>query len=287
MKTEDVKKLSPEERLLYWINERESIRRKKALGLPAPWTDDEILQTYRFCNVRRMDDKVSDWLLRNWYRPYRDHENTVVAVALARMFNLPSTLLAIQKLVYQDGTPDWQEVISKVQQMRAIGNNVFNGAYVVSTSGNKADKVEWVVTKYVQPLVSINVPGSSLQDAVTVLAGCYGFSTFMAGQVAADLRWAMSGVWSDRNTWAAIGPGSRRGMNRLKERPVEAPLRQEQFTEELQEIMERLGSKLSKDLTKRLEAIDYQNCLCEYDKYNRVLLGEGRPKQLYKAGEGL
>lgn len=31
----------------------------------------------------------------------------------------------------------------------------------------------------------------------------------------------------------------------------------------------------------RLSAQDLQNCLCEFDKYERVRLGEGRPKQLY------
>jgi len=30
----------------------------------------------------------------------------------------------------------------------------------------------------------------------------------------------------------------------------------------------------------RLEAIDYQNCLCEFDKYERALQG-GRPKRNY------
>jgi hypothetical protein len=38
---------------------------------------------------------------------------------------------------------------------------------------------------------------------------------------------------------------------------------------------------LPMSITKRLEAIDWQNCCCEYDKYSRTLFGEGRPKQRY------
>lgn len=34
-------------------------------------------------------------------------------------------------------------------------------------------------------------------------------------------------------------------------------------------------------LDKKLCAQDIQNCLCEFDKYERVRLGEGAPKQRY------
>ena len=54
-----VKSMTPLNRLVYFITEREAIRLKKEAGEPKPWTSDPILQQYRFCNVRRMDDKVS------------------------------------------------------------------------------------------------------------------------------------------------------------------------------------------------------------------------------------
>lgn len=279
MKTEDVKKLSPEERLLYWINERESIRRKKTLGLPAPWTDDEILQTYRFTCVRRMDDKVSDWLLRNWYRPYKDHENIVLAAVLARMLNNTESLTEI-------GFPkEWEpdSLVEKLNSRVVRGLKNFSGAYMITGTlgGTKVEQVIYKVADYMykNPL---EIDGKSMEEAVKSLIPYPGFSSFMAGQVVADLRWAMSGAWADKRRWAPIGPGSKRGMNRLKERPTDALLSQGQFLGELLEMISWLESKLPKDLTKRLEAIDYQSCLCELDKYTRALLGEGRPKQLYK-----
>ena len=78
-------KKDPKNRFLYWIKERESIRKKKEAGNPKPWTDDPILQNYRFCNVRRMDDTVSQWLLKNWYEPYFDHPNMLSAAGLSSM----------------------------------------------------------------------------------------------------------------------------------------------------------------------------------------------------------
>lgn len=267
------------DRLVYWINERESIRRKRALGLSPPWTDDPILQKYRFCNVRRMDDKVSRWLYQNWYKPYRDHPNMLVAVGAARFFNLPSTLEHLTKMVF--GKLDFEKI---VQVVRGLPRPVFNGAYVVSTSGNNTEKIGFVVERYISPLRSIQVDTVGMEKMYGVLLGCYGISSFMAGQIVTDLRWALSGRWSDRKTWAAVGPGSRRGINRLRGRALDYPLSQQQFSEELAAVIEVLGGVLSSDTVKRLEAMDYQNCLCEYDKYERVRLGEGRPKQLYRYG---
>jgi len=103
----------------------------------------------------------------------------------------------------------------------------------------------------------------------------------MAGQVVADLRWAMKGKWRDRNRWAPIGPGSRRGLNRLLEQDIKTPVKQEEFVKRLRQMIVTCEAFLPIELTNRMEAMDWQNCLCEFDKYSRVLLGEGRPKQLY------
>ena len=51
--------------LIDFTNERELIRKRKEAGLTV-LTDDEILGKYRFCNVRRRDDRVTAWLLKNY-----------------------------------------------------------------------------------------------------------------------------------------------------------------------------------------------------------------------------
>ena len=52
---------------LYWYFacERQNIFWKKLNGEEAPWTDDDILQTYKFCNSYRVNDRVSQYLLKN------------------------------------------------------------------------------------------------------------------------------------------------------------------------------------------------------------------------------
>lgn len=286
MNIEEVKKLDPFERLVYWITERESIRLKKEAGEPRPWTDDDILNTYRFCNVRRMDDRVSQWLLKNWYEPYRDHKNIVLACVLARHFNQPSTLEAI-------GFPEvWNRqtvgrMFERVEKLR-LERAVFNGAYMIRAGSDWSNKVEMVFYETVQQFVPqlSDLVFHSVESAVTCFSCYRNLGTFMAGQIVADLRWATSWRFKDRLRWAAIGPGSRRGMNRLLGRDIKSFMGQEEFNHWFgTEVLENVKSLIPRSISKRLEAIDYQNCLCEFDKYERTLFDGRRPKQLYKTNK--
>ena len=276
--------LDTEERFLYWIKERESIRRKKELGLDPPYTDDEILQRYRFCNVRRIDDRVSQWLLKNWYRKHRDSENMLFACVVARHFNKIETL---KDIGFPEGDP-----YSEVERIRGLltgRSNVFGPAYVISGGTGKVPgvsrtKLEVVLDSVILPIVKDppEIDDSSIKNSVESLVGYPGMGWFMSGQVVADLRWALTGKWSDKNRWAAKGPGSCRGMCRLLGVSVNKNrYSQEEFLVNLTERVIPLVKSRLPDIAKRMEAIDYQNCLCEFDKYSRVLLGEGRPKRLY------
>ena len=77
---------------LHWIRERENARVNKTQGKPKPWTEDPIIQQYRFCNVEREKDTVSQWIHSNWCEPNVDHPNLVFAMVVARLFNWPPTL---------------------------------------------------------------------------------------------------------------------------------------------------------------------------------------------------
>lgn len=281
MKIEQVRLLSPVDRFCYWISERESIRLKRAAGEPAPWTDDEILQRFRFCNVRRMDDRVSQWLLENWYEPYFGHPNMSTAIILARQLNRIETMEEV-------GFPDrWNpKRVEKILNARvARGEKNFSAAYMI-TGTLGGTKIQQIVWKVVDALHQ-NKPTlhrDSLEDTWRGLLPYAGFSSFIAGQFVADLRWAVNGTWSDKNSWAPMGPGSRRGINRLAGRDLNFRIRQEQFLTELENLRGTCLKKLPVSITDRMELMDWQNCLCEFDKYTRTLLDGRRPKQLYRGG---
>ena len=50
--------------------ERQEIYFKRLRGEPEPWTEDDVLRRYRFTNVYRAADRVSQYLIRNVI--YRD-----------------------------------------------------------------------------------------------------------------------------------------------------------------------------------------------------------------------
>lgn len=278
MKIEKVKKLNSVERWLYWIEERESIRKKRKSILP--WTDDTILQRNRFCNVRRMDDKVSQWLLHNWYEPNFNHQNMLFACTLARIFNQPETLESI-------GFPtkiDVDKIQTKLLKRQADGKRNFNGAYIVSTNGLSGNKVEILCEKLLKPMSQRQLSQtSSLEALCDDLRQQWGISTFLAGQISADLRWAVEGSWYDRNVWAPKGPGSIRGVLRLFGENPKGSMTQEEFLGRLDWASDTIEANLP-DIRKRIEAIDIQNTFCEFDKYERVLWGQGRAKQRYPGG---
>lgn len=281
MKIDKVRKLKPIERLVYFIQEREAIRLKREGGENPPFTDDEILQLYRFCNVRRADDTVSKWLQTNWYTPYKDHEDIVPAVALARFINKPDSLEEITSLVF--GSEYNTKAIKKTLRLLKLnGATVFNGAYIVRGNDGE-DKISSVVDYYVQPLVDSPpiIHRGSMELTHGELMQYHGMGSFMAGQIVADLRWAMTGTWLDKMDWAPIGPGSAKGMNVTIGREPKFNLKQKQFLEELKELWKTLKKNLPKSITSRLELHDIQNCCCEGWKYHKAIMGLGFPKRRY------
>lgn len=267
-------------KLVYWITEREAIRLKKEKGEPAPWTEDSLLSIYRFCNVRRKDDRVSQWLLKSLYVE-EDHPLLWLQACVARWINWPPMLEELQEMWnYNTLKPAWFTAVGDMIDARvARGEKAWTGAYMITarTLPVGMAKGRWIMESTIKPLYDakdqfetfFSKHYRSVEEAIKLFDGKFNHGPFMAGQIVAD--WTYTPLLSnatDLYTWAPIGPGSLRGMNRLHDRPLEGALKQVQFTDELQELMSRLvdTAPLVYDLT----AMDVQNCLCEFDKYCRL-----------------
>jgi hypothetical protein len=268
--------------LAKFIHERESIRLKKEAGAPRPWTKDPILNTYRFCNVHREDDRVTRWISDNWRTPHADHPDLWFLMTFARLFNLPSTLEAVGAANVLNWKPE--KVRAKLHELRKRGP-IFNGAYIVSTNGKSMDKVDYLIQYVLGPLwvnrkVIRPLPGKTLATYHKLLMGYDGMGSFMAAQVIADLKYVEPLKSApDWETWAASGPGSRRGLNRVFMYGTNMPWHEESWLQHLTLLRADLLPRL---VDMELHTQDLQNCLCEFDKMERVHLDEGRPKQLYK-----
>jgi hypothetical protein len=241
---------------------------------------DPIISEWRFCNVRRNDDRVTKFVL-NWLKQYPE-EYHWFAATVARFFNNEETLTAIQDAVVPF---DPERMRSFLKQRADAGLRNFNAAYIVSTNGRSMNKIDYIMDVVLIPmwvkrvdLMKRMAQMDSMEEIHALLTRWHGLGSFMAAQVLADIKYSTQNNWIDFHTFAASGPGSRRGLNRVMERHVNAPWREQEFRKTLRELRDKVNVRLNME---PLTAQDLQNCLCEFDKYERIRLGEGRPKQRY------
>lgn len=263
------------------VRERHRVAKEAGRKVDRP---DPIISTFRFCNVRRNDDRVTKWVHENYLDRWRDAPDLWFALLVARLFNNEETLEAIEKGIL----PFKPEYLRTTLHHRSnkMGLKNFNAAYIVSTNGRAMDKVDYVIDYVLAPAwkergyVSGSLARATALDAAhQILKGLNGLASFMAAQVVADLKYAAPDKWEDFYSFAASGPGSRRGLNRVLGLDKDAPMPELVFRQRLAVLWGKVNARLkwAQDLT----AQDLQNCLCEFDKYERARTGDGRPKQLY------
>lgn len=230
-----------------------------------------------------MDDKVSKWLFKHWYPRNASSGDFVIAAALARLINWPDTLAFISG-GKRFSKWDAERTLNALDLYKSRGHKVFTGAYIINGArgGSKTKQVVDNIDVLAKQAKSVVVP-SYMESTFLNLQGYPGLGSFMAGQIVADLRWTNAMHYPlDTLTWAPIGPGSRRGMRRLLGKPAQGNMTQKEFEPLLRELVTEFVQKQTDIWNDRgLEAMDVQNCLCEFDKYSRVLNGEGTPRSLY------
>ena len=282
---------------LYFVEERENIRLRKEGGEAAPWTTDPILQEYRFCNIRRKDDRVSRWLLNNWYNQFSPTSVDMWFIAaIARMINWPPTLQALLESgvvssLVEGFDPDRFSSTLELIHAAHGGGKTYTSAYMLYAGGRgpfkgvrKSDFIAYYLlgglrenAHHIRNAVFTN----SIRKVVNEIRQSFGLNTFMAGQIAADLTYlpGQLDTATDLYTYAPQGPGSLAGLNRLHNRKLTALWDTEEWCQELIRLNRLIQSKLKiTDLTLH----DVQNILCETSKMFRVRDGRGKPRSKYK-----
>jgi hypothetical protein len=277
-----------------WMEARETIRLKRAAREPGPWTSDPILSTYRFTNVMREHDRVSVWIHNNITTPFLNSEHLWITLALARQINAIDSLADILLSGVLPRTR-WtyralQQVWKLLDDRKAAGKLVFTSAYMIHADSSPAtsdiwrSKAHYVVMMVVGQLLGKTPPLTSLEAFTKFLSQYESWGGFMAYEVACDLRWAKG--WLDTApdiyTWANPGPGAKRGLNRIHDRALNAPVRVEQQITEMRYLLRFARERNWKvKWTRPFEMRDIEHSLCEFDKYQRVLRNEGKPKQKF------
>lgn len=123
---------------------------------------------------------------------------------------------------------------------------------------------------------------------------------FTSYEIVTDLRHTkLMGHAKDHMTWANPGPGAMRGLNRIHGRPLNKKLKKDDFVAEMRDLLAKSRSEqywpqhsyndtyvkfqgVDLDIPvsdwPTMEMRDIEHTLCEFDKYMRTKLGEGRPR---------
>lgn len=267
--------------LFYVAKERQLVHVRKESGQRKPWTTDSILQRFRFANVYREQDKTTRWIAQNWREPHRKDKDVWFAMVVSRQFNLPKTLEAMGYPIPWDAN----KVVTLLRERNAAGTPIFNSAYkVIGGMPGKMPTLDFVVNYVINPMwenrkriqEAIQASSSSLSLVHTALQEFRGMGKFMAAQIIAELKYTdLLCRAADWYTWAAPGPGSMRGLNRVLHKDFNSGWKDSVWHSELMKIYPAAYSFAEDNGMPGLQAQDFQGWLCEFDKYERVRLGEG------------
>jgi hypothetical protein len=243
-----------------FILERERVRIAKAAGDSKPWTNDKILQTYHFCNVRRADDRVTKWIGK-WAKNWKDQDRWF-AYAVARWFNEPDTLSLLPT------TFDRVRYRAVLEVMLSNKQKMFRASYIINGYPGMPKYLS-VLNKVLWPLWEagpVAVDYSSMQGSHSKLMAFDGMGSFMAGQIVADWQTFGTILGLDRNRWAPIGPGSAKGIQWVF--GLDKLPKQDEAVELMIQARDWLDQRNPKVID-RLILHDVQNCFCEMSKYVR------------------
>ena len=277
---------SPIKRFFWYMTERENIRKNKLAGKSWPWTKDEILQKYKFTNVKREHDRTSQLFLNEIYTPNFNatREQILLNCAIARYFG---TIEFMRELGWQkDFHPRY--IKSTAVALRKEDKRVYTGAYIIPSGGRYGPKIDFIVNVMLKGLWEnmdkLTKNWEDWEDFHNELYKRDGFggSGFIAKEVALDTMF-FKNFWpsppKDITFWTHVGPGSKRGAAYILNRPGESL-----NTAKTLEVIKSLWGWHQKYLPDGFVPLilhDIQFSLCEFSKYERTRLGLGRPKAMY------
>ena len=268
---------------LYWYfaYERQNIFIKKKNGEKPPWTNDKILQEYKFCNSYRVNDRVSQYLLKNVIYNGQDYskEDMLFRILLFKLFNKESTWELLIKNLKDIKLKDFDFLKCSEILNDAISKkeSIYNDAYI-----SCATKAFGYERKHENHLALLNkifnvdksykkiLEAKTMQEAFNILKTYPLIGNFMAYQLVTDINYSDIVNWQE-SEFTMAGPGAIRGIKKcfidkgnLSNEDIIRYMYENQNYE-----FKRLNLDFKKIKDRPLKLIDCQNIFCELDKYCR------------------
>jgi hypothetical protein len=276
---------------LYWkfAAERQKAFEARVAGSSWPWTEDRILQEYKFCNVYRAADRVSQHLIRNV--AYLDDDATLgdrlFQIVAFRTFSNIKTWNTVCELLGR--SPRVADLKSgafedSLTQTKDKNGGLYTGAFILCATNafgrslKHLNHVELFKDMFLRAgLADQLLTAESLREIYDLLHTFPLMGDFMSYQIAIDLNYSAHINFSE-DDFTQPGPGAVRGIKKVFSdlgglTPQEAIMWMVDCQEE---EFERLGHRFDGLWGRRIHAIDAQNLFCETDKYCREAVPELR-----------
>lgn len=266
----------------YWrfAAKRQDLFMRRVTGAPSPWTDDPILASYRFTNVYRAADRVSQYLIRHViYDGPQAKDEIFFRVMLFKIFNRIETWKA---LVSEVGSLSWrgfdfQRYAQVLDDMLVRGVPIYSAAYIMPSPPLGSPRKHRNHLGLLEHMMRSGAPtrvarARSFQEMFEILRGYPSLGDFLAFQFAVDLNYSDLTHFSEME-FVVAGPGARDGIRKcfqdtddLSDCDIIRIMAARAYEE-----FERLDLVFQTLWGRELQLIDCQNLFCEVGKYARVV----------------
>jgi hypothetical protein len=277
----------------FWLaQERQVVKERREAGMPWPWTADPVLREYRFCNVRREDDRTTVWFRESIRDPLKDDPVAVtLATVVFRWFNRIETGEILKPMLLSgQWDPVW--VTNQLHKVKPV----VTGAYMIKTPAGMSKVrgichcVDFFVREGMHQDITHNLGSHTIEGVCDGLMQVPYLGGFMAYEVASDLRWTcVLRDAPDILTWCHLGPGAARGLTWMTgvEYDRNSVADQRQMLSSCQELLEmsRISDTYWPHRWPAWEMREAEHWLCEFDKWKRGTVENQRLKRRYDHGQ--
>jgi hypothetical protein len=273
----------------YWrfAAERQAMYLRRLSDPCGPWTADPVLRNYRFTNVYRAVDKVSQYLIREiLYRDDRSQapDEVFFRTLLFKFFNKIETWRSLEAVL---GRLTWQSAdLNRIAQLLGVlrdrGERIYSAAYIMPVPAfgfeRKHDNHLALLVRMIEDgLPTRLTKARSLSDAYEMIRPYPGLGPFLAFQYVIDLNYSTL-LDFDEGDFVVAGPGALDGIAKCftdigRLRPADVIYR---MADRQEAEFARLGLWFDGLFGRPLQPIDCQNLFCEISKYARIAHPEVR-----------
>jgi hypothetical protein len=264
----------------FWnfASERQNVFYKKLKSGTPPYTNDTVLNKYKFCNAYRVLDRVSQYLLKNviYNGKIYSGQDTVFRIVFFKIFNLPSTW---EYLINNIGDITLENfninkisiLLSDLQKIQPIYNSAYiSCANKVFGYDKKHDNHLHLLHKmFIEDKVADKIlKCKDMENAFNILVSFPLIGNFMAYQLVTDINYSDTVDFTE-DSFTVAGPGSKRGIQKIFNTT-------KHYEDYITKAYNEQGAQFKKynlDFrflgNRKLQLIDIQNLFCEFDKYCR------------------